>query len=230
MQIIETRRGARVLHAGHVVSELPRLPGPTHSVFDVMAALAAMLVGDGRLAMLGFAAGGVMAPLRALGSPVSVHAVDLDVTAVPVFQRVAGAWAGDVNVEEGEASAWLRAQSGRFEGIIEDLSQQVSGDVIKPDVSFNPLPGLIARKLDDGGVAIINLLPSPPRSQRFAAAELCAPHRDARAVRIDGFYNQILVGGQSLPPAQQLSRDLRHALSELGSPLANDCAVRTLER
>ena len=66
MRIKRTRRGAQMLQGGAILSEILAEPAATHSVFDLLAALVHLLAPGPRVAMLGFAGGGMLAPLRAL--------------------------------------------------------------------------------------------------------------------------------------------------------------------
>ena len=43
-----------------MLCELPRLPGPTHSVWDVLACAVKLFAPGSRMAMLGFAGGGLL--------------------------------------------------------------------------------------------------------------------------------------------------------------------------
>ena len=61
MKIVRTRRGARIVDDDVVLSEILAKPGPTHSLFDLLAAAVATLAPGPRFAMLGFAGGGIVA-------------------------------------------------------------------------------------------------------------------------------------------------------------------------
>ena len=67
MDITSTKHGLRLSQHGVVISEMRATPGPTHSVFDVLAALVAVLMPAGRIGVLGFAGGGMT--LSSLLSP-----------------------------------------------------------------------------------------------------------------------------------------------------------------
>lgn len=231
MHVERTQRGARLVHGGHVVSELPARPGPTDSVFDVLAACVRELApAGGRLAMLGFAAGGTLAPLRALGVSGPVEAVDLDLTAVPLFRRLARRWSGRVTADRADAAAWLSARTGRYDAIIEDLSMQLPGDVTKPAVSYEALPGLIARRLAPRGVAVVNVLPVAGWPWTRLSGRIAAPYGEVRVVQLEGFDNRILVGARALPDAHELRRRLEASLRALGSSQAGRVQVRSLRR
>ena len=63
MRIVRTRRGARLVERGLVLSEILGEPGPTHSLFDVLAVAVAAL-GGSRTLVLGCAGGGVVAKIQ----------------------------------------------------------------------------------------------------------------------------------------------------------------------
>lgn len=224
MRIVVSRRGIRLLHGRHVVSALPATPGPTSSVFDVLAAAVAVFPPAGApVALLGFAAGGVVAPIRALGVRAPIRAVDLDTSVEPHFRRVAGAWAGEVTLDRAEAGAWLARRRGRFGAIIEDLSLQVPGDVTKPPASIDRLPALLARRLAPGGVAVVNLLPVAGLRWSRMIDLVAAPFADAVVVRVRGYENRVLLGFTRPAPRDVRGR-LEDALGRLGSPLAGALA------
>jgi len=231
MRIVRDRRGVRVLHGRHLVSALPASPGPTGSVFDVLAAAVALLAPPARpVALLGFAAGGIVAPLRAAGFRGPIRAADLDVAPVPHFRAVAGAWAGRVTVDEAEAAAWLAARRTAFGAIVDDLSVQVPGDVTKPAASIRPLPTLARARLAPGGVAVVNWLPVKATSHMTAIETVAAPHAAACVITPDGYENRVVVAARALPDPRELGRRLRAALHAMGSPLARGLRVRGLVR
>lgn len=230
MKWIRTRHGARLVHGRSIVSSLPARPGPTHSVFDLLAAATVLLTDARRVALLGFAAGGSLAPLRALGCSAAVRAADLDTSGVEVFRDIASEWGGDVKVAKAEASAWLRRQRTPFDVVIDDLSIVVPGDVRKPEISFSTIPSLAARKLRPGGVALLNLLPEPDMDMPATLAQVAAPFPDARTVWFEDWENQFVLGGQQLPAPSALQRALDTALRRLGSKLAGGFRVSAMKR
>ncbi|MEC9081308.1 MAG: hypothetical protein VYE44_05980, partial [Verrucomicrobiota bacterium] len=66
-EVKPTGRGARLVQNGSVLSEVLAQPGPTNSVFDALAALVRLFSPGARVGLLGFAGGGIIAPLRAMG-------------------------------------------------------------------------------------------------------------------------------------------------------------------
>ncbi len=232
MRIERTKTGVHLRHGRHLISELPGRPGPTHSVFDVLAAAAVAVAprAAGRLAMLGFAAGGTVAPLRGLGFSGRIEAVDLSLAAVPAFRRVARGWAGEVTIDRADALAWLAARGGRFDVVLEDLSVAVPGDVTKPRVSWERLPERMARKLSARGAVIVNVLPVAGLPWTELLRRIAAPFREGRVLHLDEFENRLLIVGRSLPPARRLRSLVEAHLRALGSRQAGRIHVRTLPR
>ena len=202
-------------------------PGPTHSVFDVLAALVALARPAGRVGILGFAGGGMMAPLRRLGCSAAVEAVDLDRGSYELFARHCSAWAGPVEWHHGDAVEWLRFQEGRFDVLVEDLSVPHAGDVFKPQISWDVLPKLMGERMSSGGVAILNQIPLAsggwPRSWPGLGKEV----GPVVTVRLEDFENRIVVVGQSMGTARALGVRIRACLRELGSRQANRVRVCT---
>ena len=221
------QRGVRLLQHGCVLSEVLHEPGPTHSVFDVLAASVVAFSPGPRVAMLGFAGGGMMAPLRKLGGDHAVEAVDLDPTGHGIYGEVVGDWGGHLNFVEGDAVSWLRGQRRCFDAIVEDLSVPVGKDVVKPSVSWEELPPLMVRRARSKGVVISNLLPTP--GMTMLELEHCI-HRlgPACVVELDRFHNRILLQGPAFESARETGRRLRGALNALGSRLADEISLRKL--
>jgi len=230
MRVTRTRNGLRLSQHGVVISELRTTPGPTHSVFDVLAAVAVGLRPAGRVGMLGFAGGGMMAPLAALGFATRIAAVDRDRAAFSLFRRHCPHWAGQVRWHHGDAVAWLRRQRGKFDLLIEDLSIPQAGDVVKPAVSWTELPRLVRRRLGARGVALFNLLPPPAGRFADALTHVAAEFPVARVVVLEEFENRLLLAGRELPAAGELARVLGDRLEQLGSRQAGRIRVRTWRR
>lgn len=229
MRVTRTRGGVRLSQHGVVVCEMRTAPGPTHSVFDVLAALLAVLAPRGRVGVLGFSGGGLMAPLRHLGAKGPVEAVDLDRAAYRLFRRHCSRWAGPVQWERADALVWLRRRPGTFDLLLEDLSVPAGEDVHKPAVSWRGLPELMRRKLGRRGVALFNLLPpgGPWLGRVHRMAGLFGPG-PACVVRFEEFENCLLVAGPAVPSARRLGGLLREALRQLGSRQAGRIRVRQL--
>jgi len=225
MEFITTRGGVRLKQHGVVVSELRSTAGPTHSVFDVLAALMVALPTSGDAALLGFSAGGMVAPLAALGWELPLAAVDLDAKAFAVFRRLCPQWQSRVKFYRAEAGEWLRRRRIRFGMLVEDLSVPEAGDVVKPTVSWGDLPELIRRRLHPEGVAVFNLLPYPKRPWGRSIPPVRGRFRAALELRFRDYENRILIVGERLPSARCLASRLRRLLRELGSRQAGRIRV-----
>ena len=230
MRIVRLKRRARIVDGHDVLSEILDHPGPTDTMFDVLAACVAGLAPGPRIAMLGFAGGGIVAPLRAMGFDAPLETVDLSLHGVRLFRELSGSWAGAVAVDQADAVTWLRRRSRRYHLILEDLSTtRTRGQLaVKPAVSLEALPGLIRRRLATGGVAVTNLLPMPGMSWATLLRRLAAPFRRAQVVHLDGYVNRILVAGD-VPEPRETSACLRAALARIGSMQTAAVRVRRLK-
>ena len=226
MDITTTRHGLRLSQHGVVLSELRTSAGPTHSVFDLLAALIAVLSPRGRTGVLGFAGGGMMAPLRALGVETVMHSVDLDRAGFDLFREHCADWAPQVNWQQADAVDWLRRQSAQFDLLVEDLSVPRAGDVFKPEVSWELLPKLIRQRLRPGGYAVFNLMLSPGQSWKAALPKITRHFSAARLIHLDDFENRLLIAGRQLPSARVLGSSLRRELRGLRSRQAGRIQVR----
>ena len=231
MDITTTKHGLRLSQHGVVISELRTAPGPTHSVFDVLAALIAVLQPEdrmGRIGLLGFAGGGMMAPLHRLGMEAVIDSVDLDRTAYDLFRRHCPDWVARVRWTHADAVAWLRAQPRDFDLLMDDLSVPCDGDVVKPEVCWNVLPELIRQRLRPGGVGVFNLLPSQDGRWNPNLGRMADQYAHAVLIDLDEFQNRILVVSDRLPAVRPLGATLRAALRSLRSRQAGRIHLRTL--
>lgn len=229
MRIVRTRQGARIEQAGLVLSEVLRRPGPTHTLFDVLAAAVAALARGPRAAVLGFAAGGVIAPLRAMGYGHPIEAVDLSLDGESLFRELSAPWCGAVHVHRGEASAWLQRRKQAYDVILEDLSMPTADDVTKPPVSLDVLPALMRVRLRPRGLVVFNVLPVPGRPWTRLLPHLAAPYQRAQVVLLEEWENRVLLLGDHLESARETSRRIRRTLAAIGSQEATQLSVRTLK-
>lgn len=220
-----TRQGWRWVQHGTVLSEILREPGPTHSVFDVLAAACLLRPGVRDVALLGFGGGSVVAALRALASPARVHAVDLDATGWNLVGGPGGRWLRPCDWHQGDAEAWLRGARHRFDVIIEDLSVPAEGEVWKPEATWHTLPALIARRLRPKGLAVLNLLRPARGSWREGIDAVMRPFRHGVMIGLRDFENRIVVAGSSAPGVREAGRALRGTLKRLGSRQARRITV-----
>lgn len=228
LRIVKTRKGARMEQDGLILSEILARPGPTDTLFDVLAASVAALTRGPRALLLGFAGGGMIAPMRAMGIAHPIEAVDLSLEGEPVFRDLSAPWCGAVEVHEAEASAFLRASRRRYDVIVEDLSAMLPGGVTKPPVSLDVLPELMHARLAPRGVVVVNVLPVPGMPWTRLLPQLAAPYRQARVIVLEEWENRVLLLGDELESAREISRILRRLLAGIDSAEADALSVRTL--
>lgn len=228
LEIRQVRGGVRLRQHGVVLSAMRSRPGPTHSVFDVLAAAVRVLAPPGRVGVLGFAAGGIMAPLRALGFGAPLDAVDLDAAGYRVFRAHCGEWAGRVRWRQADAAGWLRSQRGDFGLLLEDLSVAEDGDVVKPRLSWEELPGLMRGRLRAGGYAVFNLFSPPARRWQAPLDRIRGLFGRACWVELDEFENRIVMAGSRLPGTREIGRELRWALRRIRSRQAGRLRLHTV--
>ena len=225
MDITPTKHGLRLSQHGVVISELRTTAGPTHSVFDVLATLVGVRSPAGRVGVLGFAGGGMMAPWRGLGVGAVMNSVDLDRAGYDLFRQHCPAWANGVNWQQADAVEWLKGRRTKFDLLMDDLSIPRDGDVFKPDISWTILPELIRRRLRPRGWAVFNLMLSPGDTWNQALPKITRHFAAARLVHLDEFENRILVAGEKLPTASALGVALRRELHRLKSRQATRIQV-----
>lgn len=225
MDIRPTRHGLRLSQHGVVISELRTSPGPTHSVFDVLAALITTLDHGPRVGVLGFAGGGMMAPLAALGFEGHLETVDLDAESFQLFEKHCPEWSRHVRFHLDDAAAWLGRQRRPFDLLMDDLSIPRDGDVHKPAICWERIPELIQGRLSAGGLAIFNLLEPRPGRWNPEFSRIAARFGAARVVHFDEYENRILIAGNDLPKAAALSVRLRSALARIRSRQATRIRV-----
>ena len=226
-EVETTRRGYRLNQNGSVLSEVLAAPGATNSVFDFLAGLTVIFAGQGDAALLGFAGGGMIAPLRKAGAGTRIYGVDLDLAGHELFRRVSQDWCGEVSFEREDAVTWLERREIPFHVVIEDLSVPTEDDVIKPDVSCGPLPELIRAKLRPGGVVVTNMLKPKRMKWDDFMPGFARGHRSACVVHLREFENRIMVAGDFACSVRQLSRRLGKVWRDIGSDQADQFSLRT---
>lgn len=233
VRVVRDRRGVRLVDGPDVVSHLRATPGPTHGFFDLLAACVVAFASQPprtRVVMLGFAAGGVVAPLRAMGFAEPLHAVDLTLDHARIFREVAATWGGDIRLVEADAAAWLRRTRLRWDVILEDLTTRGPVNAIKPDVSVDVLPQLMRDRLAARGVVAVNVLPVPGLTWDELLERMAAPHPRALIVDPVQYENRVLLAGPGLPDARATGRLLREALRSIGSRHAGKFVIRSWSR
>tara|TARA_Y100001934_G_scaffold282254_1_gene395107 strand:- start:4645 stop:5334 length:690 start_codon:yes stop_codon:yes gene_type:complete len=226
-EVVNTRHGFRLVQNGSVLSEVPGKPGPTHSVFDFLAASAVVLASGPRAALLGFAGGGMMAPLRALGSDLAICAVDLDHRGFDLFSAECKGWQGDLSFDRMDAATWLQ-DSDEFNVIIEDLSMPTEDDVEKPPVCWRELPEIMDSKLGNNGVIVTNILPSAGMSWKQMLKSFRGACRNSLLVHLNHFENKILIQTDQEFGARLVSNRLRKALRSIHSNQAREFRIERI--
>jgi hypothetical protein len=226
VRIVRSAGRIQLVEQGDVVSDLLLSPGPTDDLFDVLAAAVVATSHRQRFAMLGFAAGGVLAPLRALGFAGPVLAVDSSELGHELFRRHASSWSGPVRFELADARRWLSKRRAPLDVVLDDLSVKARGGHVKPGASFQEIPSLIRARLSPGGISIATILPPVDRTWTAALRAVTAPWRRAVVVSGDEWENRITIAGDTLPEARDISRSLRTLLRGIGSQEAGRIFVR----
>ena len=227
-ELQRTPGGARLLQNGSVLSEVLSQPGPTDSVFDVLAAALNLSKGT-HAGILGFAGGGVIAPLRAMGGRHTISGVDLDESGYKLFRDISDDRQGEVKFAKADAVQWLQSRRAPFDVLLEDLSIARDGDVYKPDVSIDTLPGLIRAKLKPDGLVVFNLLPADDRSWADMIRRVSEPFRHGIRITFESYYNQVIImGNKPFSATREVSRRVRASLSAIQSVMSSDITVRTL--
>jgi hypothetical protein len=230
VQVVRTNRGARLVQDDAVLSEILARPGATHEWWDVLAACVTTLAADARFLMLGFAGGGIVAPLRSMRYEGQIEAVDSSSDGEAMFRELSASWAGDVTVHRADALAWLRQADTAYGVVLEDLSVPSPRGVVKPSASFAELPNLVASRLQPNGSAVFNLLPHPDITWKVQLERVTAPFREALMVRDDEYENRIIVASHAVPAAGIFAGRLRDRLAQIASIRASGLRVRSVKR
>lgn len=227
---LRTARGWRLLQHGTVLSEILTDPGPTHSVFDVLAGAAALHPRPRRICMLGLGGGGTLAALRALNVRALVHGVDLDPGGLDLLLGTGSEWVQPLSFHHADALDWLKRTRGQFEVVVEDLSVPWEGEIVKPEATWTELPGVVARRLAPGGLAIFNLLRPTRLGWSRGLAAVAAPFAWHALIHFQGFHNRILLAAAepTLLAPRTLGAALRGKLTDIRS--AQTRAIRVSHR
>lgn len=232
-----TRRGWRLMQHGTVLSEVLTHPGPTHSVFDVLAAAADLHPAPRTMAVLGMGGGSLIMALRALGQQCRVEGVDWDDRGWRLLGRYQKGLQ-PICWYQGEATEWLRRRRRRFDVVVEDLSVGVNGDVTKPEATWTTLPHWVMRRLAPEGWAVWNLLCPPGRNWAWVEREWGGGQERGWWVIFEDFDNRLrLFPGRNADgvtggglDARGIGRELRGRLERLGSRMATGWRVRAVNR
>jgi hypothetical protein len=226
--VVRTRRGARLLHDGHVVSEMVAAPGPTHSLFDILAAATVVHAPGPRLLVLGFGAGGLIAPLRALGRLAPIDAVDIDRQAADVYRRIVGDRLGDVRIHIADAVAFLEGTRALYDAVVLDLSLPVPGDLVMPECCFGELPALIARRIARRGIMIMNVFSPGAGGWARHLRRILTNRQEALVVTPGDFDHRIVITGAT-STARENTILLNGALARISSRQRGRLSTRPIQ-
>lgn len=231
IQITRDRHGAHVKDGQILLSRVLNRPGATDTLFDVLAAAVSCLSKGPRVAVLGFGAGGFLAPLRAMGCGCKIEGVDLWEEGERLFRELSDDWAGPVEFSCREAGSWLKNRRGAYDLVLEDLSEpHPELGACKPWASFEELPAVIRGRLRPDGAALFNLLPWPGTSWKAILSTVSRPWAEARVIEFSDYENRLLLAGNSLESAAGLSRKISKALESIDSSLRGSCRLRTFKQ
>ncbi len=231
IQITRDRHGASVKDGPILLSRVLSRPGATDTLFDVLAAAISCLCKGPRVAVLGFGAGGLVAPLRAMGCGCTIEGVDLWQEGELLFRELCDDWAGPVEFSCREAGSWLKQGRRTYDLVLEDLSEpHPELGACKPWASFQEFPEIISRKLDSDGAALFNLLPWPGTSWKAILSRVSSPWPEARVIEFSDYENRLLLAGKALESAPSLSRKISTALGSISSSLRGRYSLRTFKK
>ncbi len=229
-RLVRDRHGVRLIQHGVLISDLRTSARPTHGLYDLLAAVARLAPEDSprHIALLGFGAGGILAPLKALGWTGCLNAVDMDPSGYALFCRECPSWRHLVRWTHADAVAWLIWERRRFRLIIEDLSISTGSDIEKPGATWIRLPGLVRDRLAPEGIALFNLLKPHGGTWRQGLDAVGGRFPRKLLVHLEDYENRILIAGRSLPEARTLSATIRRSLRSMGSRQTDRFRVETL--
>ena len=164
--------------------------------------------------------------------PVALQCVDLSLDGEKVFRQLSAKWAGEVRVDKNDAAHWLRRKRSSFDCILEDLSLPATAERegVKPDISLHEMPKLMAKHLAPHGVVIVNMLPMPGMIWRELMQPFANTFRQVRVIHFEGYVNRVVLAGNRLTTAADISRRIRAALHRIESAMAYEMHIRTLAR
>lgn len=229
VKIIDEGRTIRMDQQGSILSHLSKEPGPTDSLFDILAAILHTFSMGPHIAVLGFAGGGIMGPLRAMHGEETIHAVDLDSSGHSLFIRHGRSWAEDLRYQEAEAGAWLKASKRRFDAIFEDLSIPAQSEVEKPTISLKEIPHLAAKRLKPKGIYLANLFPPLKDGWTRTLETVASSYQRAVLICPDDYYNRLVLAGNFTDSVRDIRSKLNYALDYIGSEQANAFSIRSFQ-
>lgn len=181
----------------------------TGSVWDAIAApLLSLPVGRRRnVLVLGLGGGSAARIVRALAPAARIVGVELDREVIAAARRHLDLDELGVEVVQGDALGFLRADSRRYDAVLEDVFVGCGDAVHKP--GWIPRPGLelAARRLAPDGVLVCNTLDEAPDVARALAARFPS----VVSIDVEDYDNRIFAAGRALPDAATLRAALRES-------------------
>jgi len=207
IEVKRTARGLSLRVDGTHASFYAPGRASTGPVWDALAAplLALAPARRRRVLLLGLGGGSAARVVRALAPGARIVGVERSREVVRAARRHLGLDGLGVEVVVADALAFLESARGRYDLVLEDVFVGSGRAVRKP--AWLPLPGLAlaARRVAPGGLLATNTLDDAPAAARALAHLFPARLR----IAIDGWDNQIQIGG----PAVLSARQLRAALA-----------------
>jgi len=174
----------------------------TGSVWDAIAAglLALPPARRRRVLVLGLGAGSVARLVRALAPRAQIVGVEFDPEIIEVSRKYFGLDGLDLDVQIGDAYAYLKHSRRRFDAILEDVFVGSGDAVQKPE--WLPQPGhlLAARCLAPGGVLVSNALDEAS----FVSWSLRSLFPSVVQIEVEDYDNRVFVGGGDGPSGRNL--------------------------
>lgn len=209
VEVWKTDRAAELRAGGAVHAWWHRDRLLTGMAWDAIAAACLLRTAGppARVLMLGLAGGTALRVLRHLLPTVQLTAVELDRGILELARRYLELDALGVEVIEGEAGAWLRANRRTFDAIIDDCYLAETDDVERRGWSEGRIEDL-RRALRPGGVVVVNLVNSPGHEPMIAEVTTAMREGFPAVGRVlpPASWNEVLVAGEAVGTAETLER------------------------
>lgn len=205
---VQSDRFGKRLIVDETFASLYRAESPaTGCVWDALAAplLALPPARRRRVLLLGLGGGSAARIVRALAPEARIVGVELDAEVVRLARAHFDLDALDIEVRIEDARAVLRAESGPFDLVVDDIFVGRGDAVRKPDWLPHPGLDLAAGLLARGGLLVTNTLDEAPA----VAAVLARRFPGLLRIEVEDYDNRIFVAG----PARLDARALRSAVA-----------------
>lgn len=196
----------------------------TGSVWDALAVPVAALPRDERrrLLILGLGGGSAAHVLRAAASEARIVGVELEPKVVELARKHFDLDSLGVEVEVGDAAAYIEQDRGGWDFILEDCFIGVDGDLGKPAWFLEHGVEVCADRLRPGGVFVVDTI----QESGLLCQQLRARFEHVVGIRMQDCTNHVLVGSDRPLDASSLRASIR-AHPALCDALGN-MSLRTL--